>query len=69
MGLNLGAIQRDMAQAYHPSHLAEAQDQHEKAFQRIEIASPELTDAAVWSGCWFAVCTRKARSLLQARSI
>jgi hypothetical protein len=45
--LNLGAVQRLMAQAHHPRLLAQPQDLHEKTLEGIEVAEPELADPAV----------------------
>jgi len=47
IGLNLGAIEGHMAQAHHAGLLTEAEDLNEQVFQRIKVAAPEFTDAAV----------------------
>jgi hypothetical protein len=47
IGLDLGAIQRPMAQAHHAGLLAQAQDLNEHTLEGIEVAAPELTDPAV----------------------
>jgi hypothetical protein len=47
IGLNIGANQGNMAQAHHNGFLAEAQDLNEQTIEGIEVAAPELTDAAV----------------------
>lgn len=45
--MNLGAVQRHMAQAHHPRLLAQPQNLHEHTLEGIEVAAAELTDAAV----------------------
>ncbi len=47
IGLNLGAIERHMAQADNPRLLAQPQDLHKQTLEGIEVAAPELTDTAV----------------------
>jgi hypothetical protein len=47
IALHLGTIQGHMAQAHHPSLLAQPQDLHEQIAQRIEVAAPEFTDPTV----------------------
>ena len=47
IGLDLGAIQRHMAQAHHPRLLAEAQHLDKQLLQCFQVAAAELTDAAV----------------------
>jgi hypothetical protein len=47
VGLHLGAIQSDMTQAHHPGLLAQPQDLNEQILEGIEVAAPELADAAV----------------------
>ena len=47
LGLHLGAVQSYMAEAHHAGLLAQAQNLPEQMTQRVEVAAPELTDAAV----------------------
>jgi hypothetical protein len=47
IGVNLGAIEGHMAEAHHPSLLAQPQDLNKQALEGIEIVAPELADAAV----------------------
>ena len=47
IGMHLGAGQSLMAEAHHAGLLAQAQHLHEWITQRVEVAAPELTDAAV----------------------
>ena len=47
IALHLGAIQGHMAQAHHPSLLAQPQDLHKQITQGLKVAAPEFTDSAV----------------------